>query len=94
MIFHFRQRKLCDEEIPTIMINNIPIQRVSEFNFLGLTLDESLNWNAHVNKISNKISKVIGIMNKQKRFLPTRILKLMYDSFILPHINYCISCWG
>ena len=94
MIFHFRQRKLRDEEIPEIKINNTPIQRVSEFNFLGLMLDESLNWNAHVNKISNKISKIIGIMNKQKRILPTRILKLMYDSFILPHINYCISCWG
>ena len=94
MIFHFRQRKLLEHEVPEIKINNIPIQRVSEFNFLGVMLDECFTWNAHVNKISNKISKIIGIMNKQKRTLPTRILKLMYDSFILPHINYCISCWG
>ena len=94
MVFHFRQRKLLYNEVPTIKISDIPMQRVSEFNFLGVLMDECLTWNAHVNKISNKISKIIGIMNKQKRVLPTKILKLMYDSFILPHINYCISCWG
>ena len=33
-------------------------------------------------------------MNQLKHSLPTRILKLMYDSFVLSHISYCITAWG
>ena len=35
-----------------------------------------------------------GIMNKLKNTIPSTILKLIYDSFILPHINYCLTLWG
>ena len=94
MIFHYPQKKLQPRDIPHIQINGFSIERVTEFDFLGLTLDESLSWKNHINKISNKIASIIGIINKQKNFLPQNILKLIYDSFILPHLNYCIAAWG
>ncbi len=40
----------------TLKIDNVIIERVAEFNFLGLTLDEHITWKCNVNKISNKIS--------------------------------------
>ena len=43
MIFHPRQRKI-DEFIPDIRINDSPIERVTDFNFLGLQIDQHLNW--------------------------------------------------
>ena len=49
MIFHHRQRKI-DEFIPDIRINDSPIERVTDFNFLGLQIDQHLNWNAHIFK--------------------------------------------
>ncbi len=52
-----------------IMIDDTIIERVQEFNFLGLTLNENLNWKNHINKISNKISRSIGILNKLKFFI-------------------------
>ncbi len=55
------------------MIDDTIIERVQEFNFLGLTLNENLNLKNHVNKISNKISRCIGILNKLKYFLPQQI---------------------
>ena len=62
--------------------------------FLGLTIDQHLTWNGHVQKISNKISRSLGIMCKLKRFLPQNILKILYNSLILPHLQYCILSWG
>ncbi len=56
MIFRSHKRKI---ESLQLMINNTEIERVQEFNFLGLTLDENLNWNSHINKISNKASKIL-----------------------------------
>ena len=41
----------------TLNIDNTNIERVYEFNFLGLILDANLNWIKHLGKISNQCSK-------------------------------------
>ena len=89
MIFHHRQRKI-DEFIPDIRINDSPIERVTDFNFLALQFDQHLNWNAHIQKCSNKISRTLGVMNRRKRYLPTKILRVLYNSLVLPHLQYAI----
>ena len=38
-----------------VYINGLNIEYVTEFNFLGLILDNNLNWKAHTNFISVKI---------------------------------------
>ena len=68
--------------------------RVEDFNFLGLTIDQHMNWNAHIQKIANKISRSLGMMNRLKRYLPQNILRTIYNSLILPHINHSILVWG
>ena len=93
MIFHYRQRNI-DNIIPNLHINNHQIDRVTDFNFLGITLDENLSWNKHTQKISNKISRNIGCLNRLKNFLPLYTLKLLYNSLIVPHLQYGILAWG
>ena len=48
MLFHMPQK-----EIPQLSfnINRMVIERVKEFNFLGLILDSNLNWKAHLKAI-------------------------------------------
>ena len=93
MIFSYR-KSISRDETPDIILDNTPVSRVSSFDFLGVVLDEHLTWGAHINKISSKILKVTGIMSRLKHFLPSTILKTMYDSMILPHLNYGITLWG
>ena len=61
MLFHYPQRKVDNLSLD-LKINSTSIERVSEFNFFSLTLDECLNWKPHVQKISNKISRIIGVL--------------------------------
>ena len=91
MIFHQPQKKF---KIPVIKIKNTLIERVETFNFLGIILDTNLTWNSHIMKISNKISKSLGILNKLKRILPIDAKLKIYNSIILSHINYGILLWG
>ena len=49
MLFH---KKRTRPEI-NISINNSDIERVSQFNFLGFVLDESLSWKNHITMITN-----------------------------------------
>ena len=45
-------------------------------------------------KKSNKISKSLGIMCKLKRYLPQNILRILYNSLNLPHLQYFVSSWA
>ena len=48
----------------------------------------------HTNNISNNCVRVIGILNRIKTVIPTRIRVLLYNTLILPHINFCKMAWG
>ena len=41
-----------------------------------------------------KMSKYIGILSKLKHYLPCHILKTLYDSMVLSHLNCGILAWG
>ena len=57
-------------------------------------LDECLSWNAHIEMIGIKISKVIGIICHLKLIYPQRILFTLYNSLIISHVLYGILLWG
>ena len=91
MVFHKPQRKII---IPEIKIDGTIINCVDDFNLLGVTLDKHLTWKSHINKVSNKIARTIGILNRLKLFLPQSAKCMIYNSLILSHINYGILLWG
>ena len=53
-----------------------------------------MTWKNHTDNISNKCMRVIGTLNRIKHILPTQTRILLYNSLILPHINYCIMAWA
>ena len=92
MIFHAQNSIV--KFVPQLNINNTELEKVKNFNFLGLTINENLSWKPHSEKISNKISKYCGVLNQLKRFLPIDILRMIYCSIILSNISYSILAWG
>ncbi len=64
----------------SLNIDGIDIDKVKDFSFLGLIINEHLNWNAHTEKVSNSISKTIGILNRLKHSLPPNIKTTLYNS--------------
>ena len=93
MVFHNKNKKV-DTIAFDIKVENMKIDRISAFNLLGITLDEHLNWNSHINVTSMKIARSVGILYKVKNILPEYILKTLYNSLVLPHLTYGILAWG
>ena len=91
MLFYKPQKQI---NIPCLKIENTEIDCVDEFNFLGLYLDKHINWNKHTQIVSSKVSQVIGIMYKLKGYVPQSILQTIYNSLIVPRLNYCLLAWG
>ena len=79
-----------------LQINNNNIQSTSELNFLDLHINTKLNWDMHVNVVSNKILRVIGMINKTTAHFPKQILLLIYNVLILPHnilLSFFMGFW-
>ena len=91
MIFFKHKKRFT---VPNLEINNINIENVSSFNFLGIEINQHLTWSNHTNKIATKISKTIGVLNSLKSFIPHYILKSIYHTLIYSHLIYGILIWG
>ena len=91
MIFQMPQKKVPQLSFD---IDGLQIDQVYEFNFLGLIIDANLNWKAHLNAIGTKVSRIIGLLPKLKYVFPNNILHSIYNSLIMPHLNYSLLAWG
>ena len=70
------------------------IERETETRFLGVIVEDSLNWSKHIQAITSKMARYVGILYKIKKFLPLNARLLIYHSFIQSHLNYCSLVWG
>ena len=87
MLFYMPQRKITP---PKLYIDGILIDYVTFFNFLGINIQNNLKWYTHINSISLKIGRTVGILNKLKHSLSLNILHLLYCTLIVFHLHYGI----
>ena len=93
IIFRSKNRRVPND-LPLIIIDDNVICRKESHQFLGIIIDEFMSWKLHVNHLSLKLARSIGVLSRLKYFLPSNILFLLYNSIIVPHLNYCNMIWG
>lgn len=77
-----------------ITINNKQIRTKSCIKYLGLKIDDALQWKNHISEVNNKLRRYVPISHRFKSYLPFHLLKLFYKAYIEPHIRYGIDVWG
>ena len=77
-----------------VSLQGANIERVKELQFLGVTLDENLNWKSHIENVRKKIFKNIAVLHKVKHFLHPQALRVLYCTLIMPYFMYCLEIWG
>ena len=93
MVFKPRQKlSICNIKIS--ILDNQNIVKVKETNFLGVILDENLNWKSEISHAANKVAKSIGIISRCSFFLPKTSLRMLYYSLIYPYFYYCNIVWA
>ena len=78
----------------TIQLHGKEIARVSSFSYLGVTLDENLSWNEHVELICNKVSKRLGLLSRIRPYLTLKAAKCVYNCLVQPIFYYTDTVWG
>ena len=70
------------------------IRKVSESKFLGVLIDKDISWRAHINKVLLRIRQTIGLIGRARGFMSGPQLLLLYNTMVLPHLQYCLLNWG
>ena len=79
---------------PTLEIDNVTLLSVESVKFLGLWLDQNLNWNIHVNKLITRLKRNMHLLRTPKHLFNKKTLKLIYHAHIQSHIDYGLILWG
>lgn len=90
-IFGFKGKKDINLNL---FINNRKIIKVASCKYLGVTIDESLKWDVHVNNICSKLIKFTGILYKIRNILPKACLFKLYYAFLHPHLLYGVEVYA
>ena len=57
-------------------------------------IDCNISWKNHIEYVTLKISKTVGLIAKWRHHVPLCTLLDIYQSFIVPYITYGLSVWG
>jgi len=79
---------------PKITYDGVNVQYVNEFKLLGVWFESSMRWNKHVRMVCRTLALKIGIINRARSVLPTKVKVELYYSLIYSVLNYCFLVWG
>ena len=78
----------------SLKIDGEIIAEVTSSKFLGVIIDDKLNWKDHVSFVCRKVARGLGVIIKARKVLRNESLKNLYYSFIYPYLIYCNQVWG
>lgn len=82
MLLDFRSSQ---EEPRPIDITGTEVARVEKFEYLGITIDQKLNWHDHIDTDVKKLNTRMFCLHK---------LVMFYNSVVASVWRNCLICWG
>ena len=69
------------------------ISSSAKVDLLGITIDNKLSFEFHISEICRKAGGQLNALKRLGSNLPLHVLKVVANSFILSHFNYCPLVW-
>ena len=76
-----------------INFNNTLIKPSSTHKHLGITFSSNVKWSDHIDNICKSALKEINVVKKLKYTLSRSALNKIYNTFILPLLEYACEVW-
>ena len=77
--------------------NNIlgtTLKRVTNYDHLGVTISSDLNWLRHVTKISNKVSRTLGLHKRTLSPCSQHVKSIAYKILVRLQLEYASEVWN
>ena len=94
MVFSPKSKKYHNINFQLKFKDGTLIEKVKEYKYLGLIIDEELNWKPHIKSLKSKLSQSLGILYKLRHLTNKRVLYTIFQSLFMSRLNYGILCWA
>ena len=104
---HFKPKVECDttcartrpfahaySPCSSIFISGDKIKKVASTKFLGVFIDDKLDWSAHLTHLTKKLRSISGAICRIRQSIPVEYYKTIYTALFESHLSFGISVWG
>ena len=77
-----------------LLLNGKKIKKADNARFLGIVIDENMNWDMHLQHLEQKLNSCIITIKRIKKFIPKDHYKKLYHTLFESHLSYGITSWG
>ncbi|XP_044745297.1 uncharacterized protein LOC123307144 [Coccinella septempunctata] len=77
-----------------ISLNGVEIGVSTEARLLGMTIDETLSWEVHIDKLAKKLNSVCYTLRVMSQYLNVCGLKMIYSSCFEAPLRYGVVFYG
>ena len=79
-----------------MQLGGATLEVTAEFSDLGLLTNLKLSWNSHIDKISSKANKVLGLVKRNCRELRDEVstLRTLYCALVRSQLEYGSVVWS
>ena len=78
----------------SVFLDNTKLDLKDNCKFLGVFVDDNLNFSFHIKYIRTKLSRCAGILYRIRDYLPMEARLNFYYAFIFPYLSYNVIIWG
>ena len=90
-------KSICRDLLFTTLhccLNDKLLERSSTVKYLGLLIDDTLNWFSHIQHLSHQLARLSGIFYRLRNYVKKETLCMVYHSLVNSRIRYGITVWG
>ena len=74
-------------------LGNEILQEVSDAKYLGILIDNKLDWNKHISTVAARGQSKLAFLNRNLKGCPKKLRDTAYISLIRPALEYSCSVW-
>ena len=83
-----------DRSDVNVNVNGLRLQYVNTCKHLGVLIDDKLTWHDQIDKVRKQVLFGSYMLRKASYFIPSHTLKMLYNSIVAPHFDYCDIVWN
>ena len=88
------KNKPVPNNLETLDTSVMNIDRVNTFNYLGVIIDEKLNWHEQAENVCKSLLQFYGIFRQIKYYVSRKIARQLYYACVFSRIRYGIEVFG
>ena len=78
----------------TYHLNNVPLEWVDTYTYLGVKIHKKLNWGDHIVDVTHKATTILNLLRRSMYTCSRSAKRRAYIALVRPHLEYCSPVWS